>query len=307
MLESARNQGRPCGEGHDSPSRVATKNAKIAKAQTRMAAPAAIEITITMIAPLSIVILPPLAFRPGFQLLVYCDLAPQTYDIGTPAAVKISTIKRTKVVVNQPFISNRRRSVTHLATIYRIAFPYDRSVTGSISLFPAKNQSERAVIMNNQCVVYVTDVEYSFPTILSALQARKFASPATDVCVLMSEHLDNFAELKGLLAMSGVELIDATAALQDSLGKLDGSHFQGRISVSTMAKLVLCEVLPAEYTQIIYLDGDTQVVSDLAELENAVAPEGKFFAARDYTSIHELLHQRKRQPLFQRGCSEVSP
>ncbi|MBW8787143.1 MAG: glycosyl transferase, partial [Rhizobium leguminosarum] len=31
--------------------------------------------------------------------------------------------------------------------------------------------------MNNQCVVYVTDVEYSFPTILSALQARKFASP----------------------------------------------------------------------------------------------------------------------------------
>ena len=99
--------------------------------------------------------------------------------------------------------------------------------------------------MNNQCVVYVTDVEYSFPTILSALQARKFASPATDVCVLMSEHLDNFEELKALLATNGVILIDATEALQDSLGKLDSSHFQGRISVSTMAKLVLCEILPA--------------------------------------------------------------
>ena len=89
--------------------------------------------------------------------------------------------------------------------------------------------------MNNQCVVYVTDVEYSFPTILSALQARKFASPATDVCVLMSEHLDNFEELKALLARSSVILSDATEALQDSLGKLDSSHFQGRISVSTMA------------------------------------------------------------------------
>jgi lipopolysaccharide biosynthesis glycosyltransferase len=155
--------------------------------------------------------------------------------------------------------------------------------------------------MNNQCVVYVTDAEYSFPTILSALQARKFASAATDICVLMSEHLDNFAELKGLLAMSGVELIDATAALKDSLGKLDGSHFQGRISVSTMAKLVLCQVLPAEYTQIIYLDGDTQIVSNLVELENAVAPEGKFFAARDYTSIHNLLHNGRDSHYFNAG------
>ena len=79
--------------------------------------------------------------------------------------------------------------------------------------------------MSNQCVAYVTDVEYSFPTILSALQARKFANPETDVCVLMSEHLDNFEELKSLLALSGVTLMDATEALHESLGKLDGSHF----------------------------------------------------------------------------------
>jgi hypothetical protein len=45
------------------PKPVATKNAKIAKAQTRMEVPAAMEIAITTIAPLSIVILPPLASR----------------------------------------------------------------------------------------------------------------------------------------------------------------------------------------------------------------------------------------------------
>jgi lipopolysaccharide biosynthesis glycosyltransferase len=155
--------------------------------------------------------------------------------------------------------------------------------------------------MNNQCIVYVTDVEYSFPTILSALQARKFASVATDVCILMSEQVDNFGELKGLLANSGVELVDATAALQDSLSKLDGSFFQGRISVSTMAKLVLCEVLPSKYTQIIYLDGDTQIVGDLCELEHAVAPEGKFFAARDYTSIQAFLHTGVDSHYFNAG------
>lgn len=155
--------------------------------------------------------------------------------------------------------------------------------------------------MNNQCIVYVTDVEYSFPTILSALQARKFASLASDVCVLMSEHLDNFEELKSLLAGSGVELIDATEALQDSLGKLDSAHFQGRISVSTMAKLVLCEVLPAHYTQIIYLDGDTQIVSDLGEFESAAVPEGRFFAARDYTAIHDFLATGKDSHYFNAG------
>ncbi|MBX4933903.1 glycosyltransferase family 8 protein [Rhizobium bangladeshense] len=155
--------------------------------------------------------------------------------------------------------------------------------------------------MNNQCIAYVTDVEYSFPTILSALQARKFASPATDVCVLMSERLDNFDELRALLAASGVELADATDALQDSLGKLDSSHFQGRISVSTMAKLVLCEILPAHYSQIIYLDGDTQIVSDLGKLENATVPEGRFFAARDYTAIQDFLNTGKDNHYFNAG------
>lgn len=155
--------------------------------------------------------------------------------------------------------------------------------------------------MNNQCIVYVADVEYSFPTILSALQARKFSSPTSDVCILMSEHLENFDELRSLLAFRGVQLVDAAEALQQALGGLDGSHFQGRISVSTMAKLVLCEILPPQYTQILYLDGDTQIVSSLIELQNANVPEGKFFAARDYTSIHDFLHGGKDSHYFNAG------
>jgi lipopolysaccharide biosynthesis glycosyltransferase len=155
--------------------------------------------------------------------------------------------------------------------------------------------------MNSQCVVYVTDVEYSFPTILSALQARKFTSEATDVCILTSERLDDFEELKGLLAASGVDLVDATAALRDTLGKLDAAFFQGRISISTMAKLVLCDVLPANYTQIIYLDGDTQVIGDLSDLENTAAPEGKFFAARDYTAMRDYLRTGIDSSYFNAG------
>lgn len=155
--------------------------------------------------------------------------------------------------------------------------------------------------MNTQCVVYVADVEYVFPTILSAIQARKFAAPTTDVLILMSEHLRSFNEVQSLLARSGVVLLDAVAPLHDALGALDLAHFQGRISVSTMAKLVLGQVLPPQYTQIIYLDGDTQVIGSLAALENAFVPEGKFFAARDYTSIQDIIQNGKYNSYFNAG------
>ncbi|MBP1853188.1 glycosyltransferase family 8 protein [Rhizobium halophytocola] len=155
--------------------------------------------------------------------------------------------------------------------------------------------------MNTQCVVYVADLQYVFPTILSALQARDHALPSTDVVILMSEPLDVFDELKALLADRNVYLIDAEAELLSALGELDAKHFQGRISVSTMAKLVLDQVLPQQYTQIIYLDGDTQVIGSLAALENAYVPAGKFFAARDYTSISEMLNNGRESFYFNAG------
>lgn len=155
--------------------------------------------------------------------------------------------------------------------------------------------------MNNQCVCYVSDVEYLFPTLLSALQARKFSSRTTDVCVLLSESVDNYAQLRDLLSASGVILVDATEALRGSLERLDSSHFQARISESTMAKLVLPQILPEQYEQIIYLDGDTQVVGSLEGFEKIYAQPGKFFAARDYTAIVDMMEKGKTTSYFNAG------
>ncbi len=155
--------------------------------------------------------------------------------------------------------------------------------------------------MNKQCVCYVSDVEYLFPTLLSALQARKFATDATDICVLLSEGVGDFEALRALLSASGVLLIDATDALRGSLERLDSSHFQARISESTMAKLVLPQILPIHYEQIIYLDGDTQIVGSLEGLEKAYAKPGKFFAARDYTAIVDMMEKGKTTSYFNAG------
>lgn len=160
---------------------------------------------------------------------------------------------------------------------------------------------EAAQALNTQCVVYVTDGEYAFPTIMSALQARKQSSHSTDICVLLSEAIPDFAALRELLAAKGVILLDVSEALASSLGRLDLGHFQGRISVSTMAKLILPQILPKHYTQIIYLDGDTQVIRPLEDLEKLVAPPGKFYAARDYLALRDLLAHGRDSHYFNAG------
>jgi lipopolysaccharide biosynthesis glycosyltransferase len=143
--------------------------------------------------------------------------------------------------------------------------------------------------MDKQCVAYVSDIEYVFPTIASALMARKFTRQDTDICILMSQPISNFSDIYSLLKDRGIALIDVSESLGSCLARLDSSHFQRRISKTAMGKLVLHEILPSQYNQVIYLDGDTQIVSTLEELEAVSVPSGKFLAARDYLAVTDLL------------------
>ncbi len=155
--------------------------------------------------------------------------------------------------------------------------------------------------MNQQCVVYISDQNYAFPTFLSAIQARKFAQADTDVLVLMSEKVEDFPDLKALLEEEGVKLIDSSEALTNSLAKLDDTYFQKAISKTAMGRLLLPQILPEQYQQIIYLDGDTQVWGPLQTLEAYDVPKGKFLAAPDYLSIEQYLHGQPLQRFFNSG------
>jgi lipopolysaccharide biosynthesis glycosyltransferase len=143
--------------------------------------------------------------------------------------------------------------------------------------------------MNTQCIVYITDKNYIFPTLVSAMQARRFCQDTTDVLVLLSEKISDFSALEADMGKHSVSLIDYYAVFNESLNKLDDSGFQGEISKTAMCRLLLHKTLPENYTQIIYLDGDTQVLNSLESLENYQVPPGRFLASSDYLSITDYL------------------
>jgi hypothetical protein len=124
------------------PKPVATKNAKIANAQTRMAVPAVIEITITMIAPLSIVILPPLASRPGFQLLVFAIWHRRLTILERPLRLKFQQLNAQKSSSTSPLFQTDGAQLRIWQQNTGSRFHTTVSVTGSIRGVPGEDQSE---------------------------------------------------------------------------------------------------------------------------------------------------------------------
>lgn len=139
------------------------------------------------------------------------------------------------------------------------------------------------------CVCYVTDTNYLFPTVLSALQARSHLPQGhSDVIVFANDVDPNaLAAFTRLCAEKGLMLAEIPSDIAQIFNQLQKKdpQFNKRITVSCMGRLLLADILPTKYKEFLYLDGDTQVVSDLAPLLHFPVPPGKFMAARDYTTI----------------------
>ena len=161
--------------------------------------------------------------------------------------------------------------------------------------------------MNTQCIAYVTDENYFFPTAVSALQARKAAASSSDVVIVLTEqfkHHDlalDFCKSAGLIAIEGGKL------LSDRFARVDRNDFQARITIAAMGRLLLSELLPPHYRQVIYIDGDTQIIGDLSPLEKLIVPPGKVVAAMDYTSIVEAARTGVKPSYFNSGVLKFDP
>jgi len=120
------------------------------------------------------------------------------------------------------------------------------------------------------CICYTTDAGYVFPTFVSALQARQNASvDKADVVIFVFDEAPMIdADLARACEANGIRLIYRT------LDVIDGAPVM-------LARLFLTRFLPAQYEQILYIDGDTQVRGSLDPLLDAVVPPGKFMAAND--------------------------
>lgn len=120
------------------------------------------------------------------------------------------------------------------------------------------------------CVCYMANRGYLFQSLVSALQAREFSPPDWDIIIYdltqdpghESRRIAHICTVKGILYK------------WEHPAFLSGLHIMN-------ARLFLDQLLPEHYTEILYLDGDTQVVGDLTPLLSFQPQPGGLCAVRD--------------------------
>lgn len=143
--------------------------------------------------------------------------------------------------------------------------------------------------MKNSCICYVTDNNYLFITLSSAIQARRKTSSEVDVVLLSispnpaSDSYRRICDAEGILFLDVAQR--AGTALRDALGDSYQTGFSGRISAATLVRLIISDFMTKQYDRLLYIDGDTQIYESLDPLLAQPLPKGKFLAARDYTSV----------------------
>jgi lipopolysaccharide biosynthesis glycosyltransferase len=120
------------------------------------------------------------------------------------------------------------------------------------------------------CIVYLSDQAYLFPTLVSAIQARRFSSVDKADVVVCLFGVDRGAErdFAPVFAGEGIRMM----AVDESM--VEGAN-------PMMARLFLNRFLPAGYTQYLYIDGDVHITGSLDPLIDADVPAGRFLAAND--------------------------
>lgn len=124
--------------------------------------------------------------------------------------------------------------------------------------------------MPNRCVCYTTDSNYLFPTFVSAIQARRHvAGTIADVAVFsLGASVQQEKVFTRVAAMEGLRFFSVPPH------HLDGAD-------AMLARLFLSRIVPDDYQQLLYIDGDTQIVGSLVPLLEMDVPAGHFCAVND--------------------------
>ncbi len=120
------------------------------------------------------------------------------------------------------------------------------------------------------CIACLTDFAYVVPALVSATQARRFASPEKADVWLFGFGMDGATEqlLRPVCEAEGIGL------------KLVGAEVPAE-SPAMLYRLFMNRFVPEGYSEYLYLDSDVQVTASLDPLVAARVPEGCFLAAND--------------------------
>lgn len=120
------------------------------------------------------------------------------------------------------------------------------------------------------CICYTADPGYLFPSLVSAIQARQHSAPQTADVIIFSIGADKTtnALFQRACSAEGVGFMPIKAGLPDGADAM-------------LARLFLNRFVPDDYSELLYLDGDTQIENSLMPLLHAPVLPGHFCAAPD--------------------------
>jgi lipopolysaccharide biosynthesis glycosyltransferase len=125
----------------------------------------------------------------------------------------------------------------------------------------------------SRCVCFTTDIGYLFPTLLSAIQAKRFLrSEVADVVVILFGAKEDASAYDDICRSENINLILA-----------DNAVLQGNSAM--YARLFLDRLLPQHYTRLLYIDGDVQITQPLNELIQADLGSSAFSAVADPMAV----------------------
>ncbi len=136
--------------------------------------------------------------------------------------------------------------------------------------------------MKQTAVVFVTDRGFLVPSLVAALQVLQQADVAAiaDVAVILIDLDDGRIDaLNQMMEGTGLRLFKMESGLYLPP---DSTFFKrSHVPKATLARLALHKVLPSQYENIVYLDGDIQITGSIAPLVRHRVRDGFIAAGTD--------------------------
>jgi lipopolysaccharide biosynthesis glycosyltransferase len=142
--------------------------------------------------------------------------------------------------------------------------------------------------VKDRAIIFTTDCGYIVPTLLVVRQILDQPKPMAmaDVIVfLVGVDSSVVTYLRGAFHDADVSFIEMDAALIEIP---EDNHFKSSpIPTTTLARLFTPTLIPEQYRQILYLDGDIQILGDLYPLVAYEVPSERILAANDQLFMSE--------------------
>jgi len=130
----------------------------------------------------------------------------------------------------------------------------------------------------NRAIIYVTDIGFLYPTLVSADQISAQAKANKCDILIYLINIDHAITAEVAATFPNFRIL----SLSDKQFVLPaGVTFKkDHVAVATLGRLVLFEHIPDQYEHIIYIDGDTQILGDVSGLLLKDVPAGHLAAGR---------------------------